>query len=96
MGKLFKQGIAEFGVIVIQAPLQARGKQGETFQQTLDMRVGTFARRQLESPRDFRIALGELAAGMPQPGQFALVIIKQLRINRVAHGAPPAPDRRAR
>ncbi len=50
---------------VIQAPLQPCGKQSKTFQQTLDMRVGAFTGGQFQAPRDFRITLGELAAGVP-------------------------------
>ncbi len=41
--KLFEQGIAEFGVVVVQSALQAGGQQCETFQQALDMRIGAFA-----------------------------------------------------
>ncbi len=63
--ELFEEGVAELCVVVVEAPLQARGEQRETFQQTLDVRVGAFAGSQLQAPGDLRIALGEGAAGVP-------------------------------
>ena len=63
--ELFEEGVAELRVVVVEAPLQARGEQREAFQQTLDVRVGAFAGGQLQAPGDLRIALGEGAAGVP-------------------------------
>ncbi len=94
--KLFEQGIAEFGVVVVQPALQAGGQQRETFEQALDMRVGALSGGQLQAPGDLGVALGEQTPGMPQPGQFALVIVQQLRVNRVAHVVPQGRRRRAR
>ena len=78
-----EQRFRHFGKIVVEAMVDAGGEKCEALEQSLDVRVFTLVRFQLQSRRDFRIARGVLRAEPAEIRQFTLVVEQQIVLQRI-------------
>ncbi len=65
----------------IELELNARGKEGESFQEALDLGVGALETFQAETTGDLREFSCELAAHLADVLKFAVVMLEQARIH---------------
>src|SRR4051812_46625909 len=84
-----EQRLADFGNILINALMHARGEEREGLEHALDVRVLALAGLEVEPRRDLGILLREARAHAAQERQLALVVLQQLVIR---HRHPPAPS----
>ena len=62
--ELLQQGVAKFGVVIVETPVEPCAKKREALQQPFDVGVWAFVRGQLQTSRHFRVALGKTGTGV--------------------------------
>src|ERR1051326_6541627 len=78
------------GKFVVHFEMDAGSKKGESFEQTLDVRIFALALLKQQTAGDFRVAGGELRAHVTEKRQFPFVVIQQF----ITHRIPPLFRRR--
>ena len=73
-----EERLDDLGEVVVDAAMHARGHEGESFEEALDVRVGRGVFVEKEAAGYARILARELSAHLAKIGKFAFVVFEQL------------------
>src|SRR5690606_30745499 len=80
-----EQLLGQLGKPRLQLHLYARRQEGDAFEQTLDIGIGTFVRLDAQPTRDARMDGGEFRSQLAQEGQLLVVEVGEAAL----HHEPP-------